>query len=832
MTDYSKTKVSGNEDESSVDLKKIWTLFYLNWYWVLLSMVVCVLISLLYLRYKAPVYSASMKVLVKDSEKRRGANVGMGMALDELGLMSNSNGFENELEILCSASLSTNVARNLKLYVRYYLEGAVVKRELYKNNPIQLDMDEASLHDLQSQIEFVIAKKGNGFHLDGYLSRENPKEVTFTADINQLPDTLETPCGRLFVSQNSLGAGELLKVHVKELTSDEVMEKMEDGKKLYVTICSPNFIGRKYSLDMSALPTSKTTTVANIRLNDTKPLRALDYLSELLKCYNEDANEDKNEVARKTEEFIAERLEGIERELNVTEGSMESYKKSNELVNLANDAASALQTNEAYKRELVETRTQYSIMKTLVDYMAVPANYLQVIPANLGLENSPMVTPLIQMISEYNEKVLTRNRYLRGSSEDNPLVVQITKEISDMWPSIQSNTNSIFHNMGIRKQAMEKEYEMSMGRIQKTPTQERMITGITRQQTLQSELYMTLLQKREENFIQLYSTAAKGRIIDAPVIQEKVSPKGSVVLLTAFVLGIAFPIGLLLLLEMLRTKIGGRKDIEEHTSLAILADLPLSKGSVSKDGKGVVVKENQNEILDEAFRSLRTNVLFCLKPQEKVIISTSCIPGEGKTFVSANLAMSLACLGKKVVVVGLDIRKPRLVSLFGLKPTKQGVTNFLCTDGEDYKLLEEQIIPSNIHKNMDVLPAGIIPPNPAELIGSVQLDRVVSHLRSLYDYVILDTPPIGPIADTFSIARVADLTLLVLRADYSLKTEIDLINDVIENNRLPKCNLVLNGVDITKRKHTYKYGSYGSYGKYGHYGYGKYGVGGGMHIEK
>lgn len=818
MTDFPKTSMQGNEEESSFDLKKLWTIFYLNWYWVLISVVLCVSASLFYLRYKVPVYSASMKMLVKDSEKGGGGARGMGMALDELGLMSNSNGFENELEILCSASLSTKVAKNLKLYVRYFLEGAITDTELYKSSPIQLDLEEAGLNALQSPLSFVITKADKGFQLDGYFDAKNPKNVSFTSTIQQFPDTIATPYGMLYVEGNISA-----QMENDKSASAEVLEKLQAGKKLYVTICAPYAIGRAYSFGLSAAPTSKTTTVANVGMTDTKPQRALDYLRELVACYNEDANDDKNEIARKTEEFIAERLESIKSELDATEGSMESYKKSNELINLANDATSALHASETYKQQLAEAQTQYNIMKILVDYVNNPANYLQVIPANLGLESTPMIAPLITMMTKYNESVLTRNRYLRASGEDNPMVVKLTTEISDMWPTIQSSMKNIFHNMEMRKAALEQEYSASMSRIQQTPTQERMLTGIARQQSLQSELYLTLLQKREENFIQLYSTAAKGRIIDAPIITGKVSPKSSVILLAALVFGIGLPIGLLLLIEMLRFKISGREDIKNYTRLPILADLPLDKASILKGGKGVAVQENRNDILEEAFRGLRTNVFFCLKSKEKVIISTSCIPGEGKTFVSANLAMSLACLGKKVILVGLDVRRPRLISLFGLKPTKQGIVSFLCADEADYDLLDAQIVPSGCHKNMDVLPAGIIPPNPSELIGSPQLDKAIEYLRSKYDYIILDTPPVGSVSDTFMIGRVADLTLLVLRADYSLKANMELINDIADNERLPKCNLVLNGVDVSKRSHSLRYGSYARY-RYGYgygYGYGK-----------
>ncbi len=817
MADYPTTKVNSEVEEGVFDLRKIWSLFYLNWYWVLLSVILCVSVSWVYLRFETPVYRASMKMLVKDSDK--GGYGARGMALEGMGLMSNSNGFENELEIICSASLSTRLVKNLKLYTKYFLEGTITNDELYKNSPVLLDLEEAGLNALQAPLPFVVTKTDKGFRLEGYFDRKKSKEATFVSDVQHLPDTIPTPYGKLYVAEND--------VHVAGVAG--AIKKMQSGKKLFVTIYTPQSIGRAYSNRLSASPTSKTTTVANVGLSDTKPQRALDYLSGLVNCYNEDANEDKNEVARKTEEFLAERLDGIKRELDITEGSIESYKKSNELINLANDATTALQTSQSYKRELAVARTQYGLMKKLVDYMNEPANYLQVIPANLGLEGGSMVSQLIEMMTEYNGKVLTRNRYLRASGEDNPLVVQMTAEISDMWPNIRNSMTSILQDMEDRKNKLEDEYNAAMGRIQETPTQERMLTGIARQQALQSELYLTLLQKREENFIQLYSTAAKGRVIDAPVVLGKISPKVSMVLMMAFALGVAFPVGVLLLMEMLRVKINGREDIENRTQLPILADIPLDKGSLAS-GAGIAVKENQNNALEEGFRGLRTNMFFCLKPKEQVIIATSCIPGEGKTFVSANLAMSLACLGKKVIIVGLDIRKPRLVSLFGLKSKKLGLTNFLSIDEADYDLLEAQIMPSEAHKNLDVLPAGIIPPNPAELIGSSQLDKAVGYLRTRYDYVILDTPPITSVADTFMIGRVAELTLVVLRADYSLKSNIKFINEVAEEHKLPNCNLVLNAVDITKRTHAYRYGYYSYY----HYSYGKYNYGnsGGSHVEK
>lgn len=837
MEDFEGQRLQGNTEENGLfDTKKIWNLFYLNWYWVLLSVIVCMLISVVYLRYKSPVYAASMKILVKDSDKKSRALQGMGgmgMALGSMGLLSNSDGFDNELEILRSTSLSTDVVERLNLNVRYSLEGTIKNMELYKNCPISVELEKSCLDTLSIPLSLEISKTEKGFHVDGFFNIREPEEVSYSEDFTSFPAKMATSYGVITFTENT--EFETLKA---KIDAGKVLDGMKKGKSLYATIYSPKVVGRNYAYKvLKATATARTTTVAEVNFSDTKKERALDFLNELFYCYNIAANEDKNEIATKTEEFISQRLEKVRKELDVTEGEMESFKKDNELVNLANDATTVLKIATDYQKDLFVAETQYAILKSLMEYMDAPENYLQIIPANLGLENSPLIAPLVEMMKEYNEKVLKRSRYLRGSGEENPFVIQLTREITDMWPSIRQNMTNICRNVELRKKAVEGEYKSITGRISKTPTQERVLTNIMRQQTLQSEIYLRLLQKREENFIQLYSVASKGRIIDEPVIMGKISPKTSIIMLLGLVLGIIMPMGFLLLREMLRTKIEGRRDIESLTDLPILADIPvykkLDKGT---NERAVVVKENRNDMMEEAFRGLRTNMNFVLKPGEQVILTTSCIPGEGKTFVASNLAMSLALLGKKVIVVGLDVRKPRLVGLFGLKPTKKGIVNFLCGAEPDFSLLKEQIVQSEIHKNMDILPAGIIPPNPAELLSGQLLGEAIKYLCTQYDYVLLDTPPVALVADTLSIGRYANMTIFVTRADYSPKSTFRLINEIVANDKLPNCNIIINGVDMKKRRYTYQYGNYGSRYGYGHYGlYGNYGSGidtGKYHVEK
>ena len=811
--------IDEEEKKSVFNLANIWALFCLNWYWVLLSVVVCMIVAWGYLKFTSPVYSSSMKILVKDSEqKSRGYS---SIALDEMGFMSNSNGFDNELEIIRSVAVSKRVVKRLKLYVTYFAEGKLKNTELYKESPIFVDMIDEDLNNLHSPLKMDISVGKEDVQLNTYFDIRNPENKTSTFIVKHFPDTVVTEHGRIILTRNP------------EIAWNDSTPVA--FPKIMATIYPVRNISRSYAGRLSARPTSKTTTVANIGFVDTKTRRALDYLRELVTCYNEDANEDKNEVARKTEEFISERLQNIRAELDETEGGMESYKRENELINLSNDATTALSNYTAYQKEKVQIQTQMSLVKALINYMDDSNNYLQIIPANLGLNNASLVS----MISEYNELALKRNRYLKGSSEENPLVQQLTRQLSDLWPSIKDNMKSVYMNMELQSNSIEEQFKHFSSRIAQTPTQERVLTNIDRQRQLKSDLYLTLLQKREENYIQLYSTASKARVIDEPIVTGKISPKNQMIFTGAFVFGLGLPMVLLLGMSLLRYRIEGREDVEQLTKLPILADIPMSREA--KDSQhSIVVKRNRNDMMEEAFRGLRTNLNFILRSSEKVILVTSCVPSEGKSFVAANLAMSMALLNKKVLVVGLDIRKPRLVNLFGLKSDSRGIVSFLNSTKPDYELLLQQISQTDVNPNMYVLPAGIIPPNPAELLASPLLAQGIEYLSNIYDYIILDTPPVGLVADTLSFGHIANTTLFVVRADFSPKSNFALINDISAKGKLPKCNIVLNSIDLKKRKYGYYYGAgkyakYGAYGRYGHYGvYGKYGQsdGGSYHTEK
>ena len=337
-----------------------------------------------------------------------------------------------------------------------------------------------------------------------------------------------------------------------------------------------------------------------------------------------------------------------------------------------------------------------------------------------------------------------------------------------------------------------------------------------------------LLQKREENSISLAATADKGKLIDKPISLGKVKPRGSIVMLIAFFLGLGLPFGILILREMLRFRIEGHEDVAKLTTRPIIADIAVANESAKTKGE-IVVRENRNDQMEEIFRGMRTNLQFMMKEKQNVIMFTSSVSGEGKTFVAANLAVSFALLGKKVLLVGLDIRRPRLAALFQLvSDGNKGITMLLTKSNPTAEEINSQIIPSGVNKNLDILTAGPVPPNPAELVSRNSLDMIFEHLRQEYDYVIIDTAPVGIVTDTLQIGRVADITVLVCRADYTEKAALAELSTLADNDKLPNMCVALNGIDMSKRKYGYAYG-YGRYGQYGRYGgYGRYGARGGM----
>ena len=580
-------------------------------------------------------------------------------------------------------------------------------------------------------------------------------------------------------------------------------------------------VARDYCNSLSIAPTSKTTSVAVISLKNSSLQRGQDFINQLLEMYNRNTNNDKNEIAQKTAEFIDERIGIISKELGSTEANLETFKRDAGITDLTSEAQIALAGNAEYEKKSVENRTQISLVNDLRKYLR--GNEYEVLPSNVGLQDAA----LIGAIERYNEMLVERKRLLRTSTENNPTIVNLDTSIRAMKANVQATLEGTLQGLMITKESLDREASRYSRRISNAPGQERAYVSIARQQEIKAGLYLMLLQKREENAIALAATANNAKIIDEAIADDiPVSPKRSMIYLIALMLGVGIPVGIIYLIELTKFKIEGRADVEKLTSVPVVGDIPLTDEKNDKNGS-IAVFENKNNLMSETFRNIRTNLQFMLDNDQKVILVTSTVSGEGKSFVSSNLAISLSLLGKKVVIVGLDIRKPGLNKVFNLSSKEKGITQYLANPEMDLMSLIQQ---SDVNKNLYILPGGTVPPNPTELLARDGLDKAIEILKKNFDYVILDTAPIGMVTDTLLIGRVADLSAYVCRTDYTHKAEYTLINELYHEKKLPNLCTIINGVDLKRRKYGYYYG-YGKYGK--HYGYGKrYGYGYGYGQEK
>ena len=789
------------EEGSSFDFKIIYTTLILNWQWFVLSLIICLSAAAIMLRYTAPMYQSYAKLLIKDDNNggRRGGRSYIANS-STLGMMTNTEGIDNEMEILKSTQLATEAVKQLKLYTVYTLEGHIKDHLLYKNQPVNVDLDMAHIETLKRPISLVIDKDENGkLHVTGTYTYvpEDPDKPSKTYAINRtfdvLPARISTSVGIITFTANTLSP-------------------MPEDRNELVTIYPPKMIAGKYSGALTVNQLSKSTSIAGLTLTDEMPQRANDYLKQLVFSYNMQANEDKNEIAMRTEQFINSRLEKINTELGATEGSLEATKRQYKIVSPEATGTLGFTNTDQFTQKLADMDMQIELLHSLQQYMNEPGNKYQTLPSNVGLNDAAAST----LINDYNKIVMERNRLLRSANENSPTITPLTAQLDDLSSSIRRAMTQVQRNAQIQRNSILQEYNRYSSMIYSSPEQERVLNQIGRQQEVKSGLYLMLLQKREENSISLAATADKGKLIDDPVSFGQISPKKSIILLIALVIGLAIPAIVLFLINFFRYKIEGHEDVARLTTLPIIGDVAIAS-ETAKTKADIVVHENQNNVMEEVFRSIRSNIQFMLKEDQKVIMFTSTTSGEGKTFTAANLAVSFALLGKKVLVMGLDIRKPRLTNLFELKDKHIGITNLLVHDNPTREDICANILNSGVNRNLDIMPAGPIPPNPAELVSRESLDNIFATLRKEYDYIIVDTAPVGLVTDTLMIARVADLTVYMCRADYTPKSSFEFINSLSAQKKLPQVSIVINGIDMSKKKYGYYYG-YGKYGKYGRYG--------------
>ena len=795
MIDERKDKL-GEQSEEQVNIQDLLFRYLIHWPWFVVSIIICIACAWGYLRLTTPIYNISATVLIKDEKKGGGAS--MSSDLEKMGLegfVSSSSNVDNEIEVLRSKSLAREVVNNLGLFVTYMDEDEFPSKELYHTSPVLVSLTHQEADKLPGRMEINMILQPTGAL--GVQITVGEKE--YRKQFDKLPAVFPTDEGTIAFFANN------------DTLSAVCPENITKERHITAFINRPFSVLKEYVSSLSIAPTSKTTSVVVISLENTNTRRGRDYINKLLEMYNINANNDKNEVAQKTAEFIDERIGIISKELGSTEQDLENFKRSAGITDLSSEAQIALTGNAEYEKKRVENQTQINLVMDLQRYMK--GNEYEVLPSNIGLQDAASAGA----IDRYNQMLVERKRLLRTSTENNPTIINLDTSIRAMRTNVQATLDATLKGLQITKEDLAREASRYSRRINDAPTQERQFVSIARQQEIKSGLYLMLLQKREENAITLAATANNAKIIDEALADDNpISPKKMLVYLAALVLGVGLPVGVIYLIGLTKFKIEGRADVEKLTSLPVVGDIPLAD---EKTGS-IAVFENQNNLMSETFRNVRTNLQFMLENGKNVILVTSTISGEGKSFISANLAISLSLLGKKVVIVGLDIRKPGLNKVFNIPKKEHGITQYLTNTTAN---LMDFVQPSDINKNLFILPGGTVPPNPTELLARGGLEKAIETLKANFDYVILDTAPVGMVTDTLLIGRVADLSVYVCRADYTHKAEFTLINELAENNKLPNLCIAINGLDLNSRKYGYYYG-YGKYGKY--YGYGKrYGYG-------
>ncbi len=787
-----------NEEEGFINAQLLLNLFLRNIRWFVLSLIICVGVAVLFVKYKNKVYTIEAKMLIKEDNSKSKKSAAASM--DMISLMQGgglSNGLDNEIEVITSVSLAEEVIRTLHLYTDYYLVGTFKKKPIYDEVPVKVSLDKESLDEITGPVTVRMKYNDDGtVSVNGkYITKQKDK-YEFAKE-GKLPLKVRTGVGKMQVTVDA--------------DPFYFSKWTDEGHDVIATVNNPHKVAKAYVKNTTVEPLSKQTTIAQITRKDVLPQRSVDFIKELTVAYNRLCNENKFESARRTDKVINDRLKVIAKELGTSDEQIENFRSQNGFIDPQLNGEIVLTGTDQADKSLEEINEQLLLVKEIQKFLQKPENLYQTLPTNAGLVDEAATS----LISQYNTIALERSRLLRTASESNPQVQALTAQLDNLTGSLNRAIKQLYRTSEISRNTINARYAKYNTKLAKGPRQERVLTEVGRQQGVSSELYTMLLQQREQNNISLAANTDVGKLIDNPEELPDAQPKAAIVLLIGVVLGLLIPMGVLIVIELLRHRIEGRNDIEQLTKQPVLVDIPTV--ATEALGKGdLVVKENRNGMMEEVFRSLRTNMQFSLKENQNVILFTSSTSGEGKTFVAANLAMSFALLGKKVLLMGADIRRPRLSSLFGLEHYDSGLSTLLVKESPTKDQVMAEALPSGINKNFFIMPAGPIPPNPAELLCRNSLQEIFEQLRKEFDYVIVDSAPVGLVTDTLQLGKVADITVVVYRADYTEKSAVAAIDELYADGKLPSVNIVLNGVDLTNMK-------YGKYSKYGNYGYGNYG---------
>lgn len=766
-----------NDNEAPIDLQDLIKPYLKRWYWFLIGFIVFVLLGIIYIKTTAPVYKIESTVLIKDAKKMSSASGDFGV-LSGLGGFAGmgTNSIENELEIFKSRRIIEDVIKDLKLQVPLY------SREKYYNVELYKDTAPFNIYVVNEKPDEELPKKPIDIKIEGdkitLSSKELKKDV-----VGSFNKTISLPYVNLLITKNP-GFNQR---KVKKM-------KMDD---FFFTYSDIDGLVDDYQENLNVDLADKDATVIDLSMNYSNRDKAKDFMNDLVNKYNLYATSDKNTESKKTKDFIDDRITLISKELGDVENQKEQFKIANDVVDIPTEAKMNLQIATEANKNQVENDTQIELTNILINYINSPSNQYQLIPTNIGID-SPTAT---SNITAYNKLVLDRNRMLENATPENPLVIEITRDINALKGALKESLYKALNNLKITRQKIAGFENKAESKISEFPRQEKLFRSIERQQQIKENLFLLLLQKREEAAITLAITSDKARVVDFAYVNKKpVAPKKMIILLASALLGMALPFGLIYLKELLNNKLIDKHDLEKLSTASVLAEIPRVSTRENE-----LIQHNDVSPLAESFRILVTNIRFMLPKKEgaKVIFVTSSVKGEGKTFVSVNLSLALATAQSKVLVIGSDIRNPQLQRYNPAMKGAKGLAEYLHGDVNDAHSI---IHPSGFNPYCDFIYSGSIPPNPADLLQNGRYEQLLDALRDDYHYIILDTAPLMLVTDSLLIADVADATVYVTRSEVTEKAYIEFANNNIDNQKIKNVGFVLNDVHKTNFGYGNKYG--------------------------
>lgn len=769
--------------EDFIRLQDLFHIFISKWYWFVVSVLAALALVALYLLITPPIYTRSASILIKDDSK--GASAGNIAGFDDLGIFTSNTNVNNELLTLKSPSLMREVVMRLELDKRYIVKQGLRKVDLYKKAPVLVTFKDHDEHSLR--FDMVLQPGGKVIFSNFVRSGEK-----LSGEVEgSLSDTISTPVGVLMI------------------TPTPSYNEEEGYSEIHFVKGSLQDVVNGYSNALQAALGSKESTVISLSIKNSSRRRAEDILNTLIAVYNEDWMNDKNRIAVSTSRFINDRLNVIESELGDVDQDISSFKSEHILPDIQAVSGMYLSQYAESGRELLELNNRLSIAENIRRNLSVESDD-RLLPANSGIDNAN----LENQISEYNALVLRRNSLLSNSSERNPLVIDMTQSLADMKQAVIRSVDNLIASLHTQIANVKRQETRVTGQIASNPNQARYLLSVERQQKVKEALYLYLLQKREENELSQAFTAYNTRVITPPYGSlSPTEPRRAFLLLAALMAGVLLPLIFFVIKERSNTAVRGRKDLEGMT-IPFVGEIPMyRKGKQKKEEKReIVVKEKSRNVINEAFRVVRTNLEFMAKKEgkAKVIMITSINVQSGKTFVTINLAAGFAIKGERVLAIDLDMRKA-LLSTYVESP-KPGITDYLGHQIDDWQSI---IVHSGNQTNLDVIPVGTIPPNPTELLFDERLEQLIETLSAEYDYIFIDCPPVEIVADTSIVNKLVDMTLFIVRAGLLDRAQLPEIERFYTNGKLKNMAMILNGTDREKGRYGYGYGSGYGYG----YGY-------------